>query len=251
MKKVLAVCGDSYMAAVEYPTECHGEHFTELLANKFDMELFTLARGGCSNNLIRLQIEEVIKESPSLVIIGTTNADRLEISIKNRKYNREDGILNFDYSTLPDLAKRFKEFEDGKINLLSLTLQNVLTQSSLERYKYNFPFYGEVLSQQVVTSLESYFLHCYDSGWKEQLDSWIISDGLELLHYHNIPFYIIPNNLQITNEQKFQKNIIDVSSNLNPTLYGGTSPCRFHTTTTAQYILADLWFTKIREDGLL
>jgi len=64
MRKTLGVCGDSFMATKNYEEGVdngHGKHFTEILAKKLDCDLITYARGGCSNQAIRLQIDEIIK----------------------------------------------------------------------------------------------------------------------------------------------------------------------------------------------
>jgi hypothetical protein len=203
MKKKLAICGDSFMAAVDSTQSGHGKHFTEILANKLDMDLFTLARGACGNNVIRLQIEEVIKEMPDLVIIGTTSIDRIEIPISNNNLNIDDlllssyekpkGILNFDYSTLPDISKYFKNFTTDDIKLISLTLNSyvfdVETRNSTLREN---DFYIKNITDEKINAIIQYYLHCYDWSWKRELDTWIITDGLQRLLDKNINFYIIP-----------------------------------------------------------
>ena len=63
----LGVCGDSFMSATmnterEETWDSEGRHFTEILAKKIGYDYFTLARAACSNNAIRLQVDEMIKQ---------------------------------------------------------------------------------------------------------------------------------------------------------------------------------------------
>jgi hypothetical protein len=265
MKKKLAICGDSFMAAVDDTQVGHGEHFTEILAKKLDMDLFTLARGACGNNVIRLQIDEVIKESPDLVIIGTTTVDRIEIPVTSNglnindtvfsTYDRSKGILNFDYSTLPDISKYFKNFTVDKIKLISLTMSSyvfdAVTRNSILRQNR---FYIKNITDEKINAMIQYYLHCYDYGWKQQLDTWIITDGLQRLMDNNINFYIIPIGLSFDeyHMKKFKKNIIDITGSLNPWNHNSHDTlCRFHTTITDQYKLADSWEEKILNDAFL
>ena len=53
--------------------------WSELLSNKLGWELQNIARQGCSNGAIRIQIDEVIRQRPDFAIITPTSYDRIEI----------------------------------------------------------------------------------------------------------------------------------------------------------------------------
>jgi hypothetical protein len=75
MKKLM-VCGCSFSAPSE---KLPGTSYAEVLAKKLDWELVQLARQGCSNGGIRIQIDEVIHQRPDFAIIAPTFHDRMEI----------------------------------------------------------------------------------------------------------------------------------------------------------------------------
>ena len=147
MKKI-GICGDSFMASISYDEKNddngYGKHFTEILAQKLNCELVTFARGACSNQAIRLQIDEVIKEKPDCVIIGLTSSDRIEIPIKNTKtteyykkitnkfisesFNYDDGLYNIDYRNYPDNSSKHKNFNLIEPKLISETINNFFNE---------------------------------------------------------------------------------------------------------------------------
>ena len=57
----IGICGDSYMASLKEGCFGHGKHFTDLLRERNGWDIIMLARGGCSNFTIRLQIDEILK----------------------------------------------------------------------------------------------------------------------------------------------------------------------------------------------
>ena len=91
MKKILGICGDSFMASIsKYDNNLengHGKHFTDILKERLGCEIITYAKGGVSNQCIRLQIDEIIKHNPHHIIIGTTSPDRIEIHLNDLKVN--------------------------------------------------------------------------------------------------------------------------------------------------------------------
>ena len=89
MKKILGICGDSFMASISKDDNNlengHGKHFTDILKERLGCEIITYAKGGVSNQCIRLQIDEIIKHNPHHIIIGTTSPDRIEIPLNDLK----------------------------------------------------------------------------------------------------------------------------------------------------------------------
>ncbi len=261
MKK-LGVCGDSYMAAISYNENdldngC-GKHFTELLSEKLGWDVVTFARGACSNQTIRLQIDEVIKESPDLVIIGLTSPDRFEYPIydlsapeyfdkfkeefKSKMYQPNDGLYNIDYNGFPDKSSEHEKFKKIDPKMVSETLNNFFWGNQSK----------EILTKSDIKILENWFVRFYDFNWKVQQDSWIIANGLRKLLDNNIEFFCINTNLYPHELEFFKERIISHSSQLNPWNYYYPNHTnvkyRFHTTLETQELLSELWFKLINEN---
>jgi hypothetical protein len=259
MKK-LGICGDSFFASISFNPKNldngHDKHFTEILAKKLGWEVITFARGACSNQTIRLQIDEVIKHKPDLVIVGTTTPDRFEypinhISIENYRdkiydkfrelgYKEQNGLSNIDYLNYPDKSGEHEIFKTNKSFLFSETLNNIFFNNQPTNYLKNYD----------IEVLEKWYDRFYDFQWKTQTDTWIISDGLRKLKEKNIDFFCVSSFL-FENQLSFSDNkIINVNSPLNPNNYSthnSSSPYRFHTTLEDQKLLAELWFNYLNE----
>ena len=76
MKKHLIVAGCSFSA---FSQTKPGTSWSEVLAKKLDWDLTNLARQGCSNGGIRVQIEEIRRQKPDFAIVSPTFWDRMEI----------------------------------------------------------------------------------------------------------------------------------------------------------------------------
>lgn len=249
----LGVCGDSYMSSVSYnPNDIdngYGKHFTELLGKKLGWEVITFARGACSNQTIRLQIDEIIKEKPDCVIIGTTSPDRIEFpledlsvndyldkfSLTNKTYDSIKGLYNISYKDYPDLSAQNENFKKINPTLSSETLGNMFVNPS-----------STVLNKNEINIIKDWFQRFFDTRWKAQQDSWIISNGLRKLMDNNINFYCI-NVFLDYNEMLFcSDRIINYDTKLNPWCHynpkDNNVKYRFHTSLESQEILANNWY---------
>ena len=149
MKKKLMVAGCSFSAPSK---QLPGTSWSEVLAKRLDWDLTNLARQGCSNGGIRVQIEEIRRQRPDFAVVSPTFWDRMEIpataapydwsqksggwdpklqqhlqdrTLKNG-YNREDGIDNVNYGnnnynmiceTIFSLAENYDHpYRSGKIS---------------------------------------------------------------------------------------------------------------------------------------
>ena len=239
MKK-LVVCGDSFMSPCI--DESRGLHFTELLTEKIGWELVPLARGGCGNQTIRLQIEEAIKMQPDCVIIGLTSPDRFEFPIVRGEhlYTTHGGLSNISYQRYPDASALNDLFDIMSPTLESLTMSNVFNG-----FEENFSEYDRDVIQKWYTLF-------YDFHWKTQTDAWIIYGGLRRLEDLGIPFYCINHTLGVHDLDEFGDVIIKEENELNPWTFRSTiSPYRFHTDEESQRTLYINWYNKLHKDGLL
>lgn len=249
----LGVCGDSYMSSISYnPNDIDngsGKHFTELLGEKLGWEVVTFARGACSNQAIRLQIDEIIKQRPDCVIIGTTSPDRIEFPIKDlsvndyfdkfslndKIYNPMNGLYNIDYRDFPDLSSQHENFKKIVPTLTSETIGNMFNNPSSSR-----------LNKNEIKLVKDWFQRFFDTRWKAQQDTWIISNGLRKLMDENIDFYCINNFLDINELSIYGDRIIEPVSKLNPWTYYNPNnnkiKYRFHTSLEDQETLANKWY---------
>lgn len=258
-KKIIGICGDSFMAAIEkdesHPDNGHGKHFTEILAKKLDWDIITYARGGCSNQSIRLQIDEIIKHKPNHVIIGSTTPDRLEIPIPNlsvtayedkwteKNYNPFNGLYNISYMNYNSESRRHEGFSKIEPTLVSETMSNIFRNTNLDH-----------IGKEKKNAIEQYFMYLYDYEWKSQQDSWILSEGLYKLKENKISFDIIIYNLHIHTFSSHFRNVIDNKNPLNPWTYYDpktNSPYPFHLLENDEILLSNLWFEHLTKTKLI
>lgn len=234
MKKI-GICGDSFMASTRNNDEsiC-GEHFTDLLAEKLNCELVTFARSAASNEVIRLQIDEIIKFKPDLIIIDSTTPDRIEVPIyENKEFDKDKGIYNMDYRNYSNNKSSIHSgFIVNRPSLLTNTLSNHIKSGLLDKEKEK--------------SIYRFIGSLYDERWEAMKDSWVLAEGLRKLDDLNIDYYFILNGL--LNEEVFYfcaDKTINTSNGLSPFKYFKrelVSLCPHHLLKEHQIILADLWY---------
>lgn len=187
------VCGCSFSAVSTLP-EYAGTSWSEVLAKKLDWNLVNLARQGCSNGGIRLQIEEVLKQKPSFAIIVPTGINRMEIPACGLE--EETNILTASYKFLENLVlkKPIKGYDRnlGVDNLnyghndYRLISETMFSLTSPWQHTYR----KELLKPEIHEAVRQYIMYLYDSEWKMQQDEWILRDGLNQLHQAKIPFLV-------------------------------------------------------------
>lgn len=199
--KTIAVCGDSWFSA---DPNLPGKSFGEIMCIANHWNLLSLARGGCSNFAIALQVDKAIELNADLVVLGTTTPDRAEFPIINEQnisiwqqlknyfnwndwsnnqpevYNKSRGISNILHTN--SVSATHNWISDPTI--ISESLGNLMFLNNSIFFKHN------KLTQDQIDALRSYMLNLYDSGIKRQIDCWIISDACRRLEKANIPYLI-------------------------------------------------------------
>jgi hypothetical protein len=170
MRKKLIVCGCSFSAASEL---LPGTSYPEILADKLDWDLEQLARPGCSNGGIRLQIDEVIRRRPDFAIIAPTFHDRMEIPAPG--YDPAEGIGNINYGN-----RAYRMICEP---ILSLAENRTNTNRSRS------------LNKDTQDAVRQYIKYLHDSNWKLQTDTWIMRDGIVQAYLAGIKFIVLPDNL--------------------------------------------------------
>ena len=199
-KKTLAVCGDSWFSSdPRFP----GKSFGEILSGGLDWDFVSLARGGCSNFAICLQINKAIELNVDFVIVGTTTPDRAEFPIINDQNASIWQKLkeSFDWQNWFDTQPGVYVKSRGISNVLhsnSLSMNNawISDPTIISESLNNLVFWKNTkLNAEQVESLKHYMLNLYDSEIKRQYDSWIISDACRRLEESGIPYLIFTHSL--------------------------------------------------------
>jgi hypothetical protein len=262
--KTLAICGESWFSSdLIYPHESFGE----ILSGRHNLNLLSLARGGCSNFSIALQVDQAIQMNPDFIIVGCADPDRIEIPIqennpwenikkyfnwknwrKNQNifYDKLKVLSNIKYSGHNSLSVLHKWLKNPTI--LSESMDNLAFDVS------NSKLHKHGLTEQQIESLKSYMVYLYDTGVKQQYDCWIMSDAVRRLYKSKIPFLIYIEPLfnhelivdadWINSENKIMFNEFSV--------YNLPQGARvFHTTTEGAIIFADYVEKRLKEMNFL
>ena len=200
MSKTVAICGGSWFSA---DLDLPGQSFGEIMCAKNNWQLYSLARGGCSNFAIALQVDKAIDLNVDVVVIGATTPDRCEFPIINDQnisiWDQLKKSFNFLswFSLQPDVYVK----ERGISNILhhmslSSTYPWISNPTIVSESLNNLMWYnrtkGNKLTAEQLDALRMYMLNLYDSGIKRQMDCWIISDACRRLEFAGIPYLIFP-----------------------------------------------------------
>lgn len=197
MKKLI-VCGDSFSAPSR---SLPGTAWGEVLAQRLGWDVEILARQGCSNGGIRVQIDEVLRQRPTFAIIGPTFHDRIEIPAGAAPYvaprNEDKGWnndlqrhLQTNHGTGYDPAAGIDNINYGNnpYRMISETIFSLVEN-------YDHPYRAAKIDKHTQAAVKQYVNFMYDSAWKLQQDRWIIRDGIMQLFYSGIPFLLVANTI--------------------------------------------------------
>lgn len=194
----LMVAGCSFSAVSQ---TLPGTSWSELLAQKLgNWELVNLARQGCSNGGIRIQMDEIRRQRPDWAVIGPTFWDRMEIPARSAPYDwsqppsagenpplerhlqdrtrgngyrREDGIRNVNYGLKPS----------------NMICETIFTLAE----NFDHPYRMARISRDAQRGIRSWIDSIYDNAWKKQCDEWIIREGVLMMYLEGIKFMVLPN----------------------------------------------------------
>lgn len=247
MIRKLGICGDSFMSPPTFDVDGYGKHFTQKLSKRLGCELIPLSRGAATNFHIRLQIEEIIKFKPDLVIVGTTSVDRLDIPlehtinvdpVKRSNYRKMD-VRDISHIGHRDLSSEYV------VNPTPTTVSQSI--STLINSEVRAPG-KDLLSEYQIESVKSYFQHLYDPNYKRMVDSYLIADGVRRLMESGIEFYVLNAMLDETILSFGGERILSFNNDLIPQNYYSeeSSPIYpFHTNEIEQDILCEKWYNKL------
>ena len=217
MSKTVAICGDSWFTA---DPDLPGQSFGEIMCARNNWRLYSLARGGCSNFAISLQVDKAIELGVDTVIVGATTPDRCEFPIINDRnisiWNRLKKSFNWlDWFSLQSGVYVKKRGISNILHTNSLSseypwIKNpTIISESLNNLMFNPDVTDSAkLTAEQLDALRSYMLNLYDHGVKRQTDCWIISDACRRLESAGIPYLIFP---EILYQNYFEKDISWIS----------------------------------------
>lgn len=192
------VCGCSFSAPSAKP-EFRGQSWSELLAEKLGWKLTNLARQGCSNGGIRIQIDEVIRQQPDFVVIVPTFHDRTEIPARAAPYDfRDDDWKGWNSDLQKHLQKSHLNGYDRSAGINNINYGNNPYRMICETIfslaeNYDHPYRSGRLDRDTQKAVKTWVNYLYDSEWKRQQDEWIIRDGIVQLYCRDIDFLLVPN----------------------------------------------------------
>lgn len=267
MKLMVAGCSFSAVSKT-----LPGTSWSEVLAKKLgNWELVNLARQGCSNGGIRLQMEEIRRQQPDFAIVSATFWDRMEIPANSAPYDwnqapshgenpplekhlqdrergngyrREDGIRNVNYGTEPS----------------NMICETIFTLAE----NFDHPYRMARISKDAQRGIRSWIDTIYDNAWKKQCDEWIMREGVMSMYLDGIKFLFLPNLLwpfdpnNPTQWRDAFPNMIPDSYLLTDSLESPQAICGnnpftgedpgYHSSPRGQELIAEQWYNRITKD---
>jgi hypothetical protein len=266
MKKLM-VAGCSFSATTKNPD---GTSWSEVLAKRLGWDLVNLARQGCSNGGIRIQMEEIRRQRPDFAIVTPTFWDRMEIPASGAAYNwnsdsqlkgthlqdhLQDRALNNDYNRNAGIQN--VNYGKEPSNMICETIFT-LAHNGSHAYRIG------TIPQETQQAMKYYIDQLYDTNWKKQQDEWIMVEGILQMYFDGLAFLVQPSllwpwdptNTQLW-RQAFPKIIpdhyimLDESHSVLPLTgnnsFVGEDP-GYHGSPYSQELIADNWYRRITED---
>jgi hypothetical protein len=192
----LMVAGCSFSAPSQ---RLPGTSWSEVLAQRLGWDLVNLARQGCSNGGVRIQIEEIRRQRPDFAIVTPTFWDRMEIPASVAPYvapkNENKGAgndlqLHLQNRTITngyDPAAGIDNVNYGN-NPYRMICETIFSLADNGPHAYR----STPISKQAQQAVKHYIDSLYDSNWKKQQDEWIIREGIMQLYLDGINFIVSP-----------------------------------------------------------
>jgi len=248
-----------------------GTSWGEQLAQKLGWEVINLARQGCSNGGIRIQIDEIRRQRPDFAIVTPTFWDRMEIPAQAAEYSWEDNQVN---GWNPPLQQHLQntsikngyDRRDGINNVnYGHNRSNMICETifSLAQNQTHSQYRPTKINKVTQNAVKHYIDGIYDSNWKKQMDEWIITEGIMQMFFDGLNFLVQPvllwpfdpNNQQQWREA-FPSIIPDHYIMLNEresvmpicgdNPFVGNDP-GYHSSPEGQQIIANNWYRRIIE----
>lgn len=259
-QKTLIICGDSWFSTdIRYK----GCSFGERLSARHNLAVENFARGGCSNFAVALQIDRAIQMRPDFIIAGCTTWDRVDLPIMESSNSLKEFLswLDFDEHA-PDQCRFLKQ--NG---LLNIKYSHAANEESAQ---YSQPALETVVSESInnliwngrydldpgiLAALKSYIKYLYDSGIKQQIDCWIMSDAARRLQASGIPFllYVEPlfNRDYFDDITWLDSRYLVTYNDFSYNQYDNSFPAVFHLSPADAENFSRCWQARLMKEGFL
>jgi hypothetical protein len=151
--------------------------FLDLYAEEKGFRHVSLARSGATNFLIRLQIEEAIKQNADYIVIGTTTSDRMEIPIPGKTITYPVTLKDVEYRGYR--SQSVNNVDTGNPKIISDSINNWTTDNYTWVFHDNFR--RKEITPQVIDAMKHYVAHLHDFQLDQMRDYFVIADGLRKL----------------------------------------------------------------------
>jgi hypothetical protein len=159
--------------------------FLDLYTQEKDFQHISLGRSGATNFLIRLQIEEVIKQSADYAIIGTTSNDRIDLAIDRTSFPIT--LQHVDYTNYGSDSGNYI------INQNPSVISDSISNWTEGNYELNVHQNRDrKISQQSIEAMKHYVAYLHDTNLSIMQDYYMIAEGLRKLISLNKQFILIP-----------------------------------------------------------
>lgn len=195
MNKKLMIAGCSFSATCVKPD---ATSWSEQLAKMLGWDLVNLARQGCSNGGIRIQIEEIRRQRPDFAIVTPTFWDRMEIPARAAPYDWSQASGGWNPLLQQHLQNRDllngydRKYGIDNVNYLDnhyrMICETIFSLAENRGHAYR----SGAIDKQTQNALKHYVDCLYDSNWKKQQDEWIITEGILQLYLDEITFIVSP-----------------------------------------------------------
>lgn len=269
MKKKLMVAGCSFSAVSK---SAPGTSWSEVLAKRLDWDLVNLARQGCSNGGIRIQIEEIRRQRPDFAIISPTFWDRMEVPATAAPYVPKDNENKGWNSDLQQHLQNTKlvngydrlagidnvNYGDNPYRMICETIFSLAEN-------YPHPYRSSQINKETQKGIRAWIDTIYDSNWKKQQDEWIIVEGVLQMYLDGLKFLILPNLLwpfDPDNQEQWRNafpglipdQYIQLDPMRTPQAACGNHPCDpkkdpgYHGNEQSQIQIANWWHDRIKNE---
>lgn len=171
--RTLYSCGCSFMSSDLYNNNT--KSFVDQYCESRGFNHVSLARSGATNFLIRLQIEEAIRNNADYIIISATSSDRFDFAIKESVPVLLQ-LSNIEYRGYGSVSEKNVNAEDTCV--ISDSINNWTTKKARETTHANNT---RPVSPEIYNALTHYVAHLHTFSLEQNKDYYIISDGLRSL----------------------------------------------------------------------
>lgn len=209
----LVVCGCSWSSRDPNHPDTEFGHF---LSQHYGYEYHNIARVGCDNFGIRLQIDYAIDVlKADIIVVNWTTACRVVWNHKGLTYSPTKGLAQLDYDV--DSFCRNKDTHpcyndpDFAPTIISQSITGLLdlenpgiTYNELKKW---WPFLEHHMSESQWLAFRSYYIHLYDDDLEAHKQYYLMESAVAKMQRNNVKFVFAPNTFNFKQSHAMNKNI--------------------------------------------